>query len=541
MVNTAKRGEFGYNETTELTESLCPVGAKALVDEDDGQKEGNYDRLIGLVYCNDSATSVNQILLEEWKAKCMKTFAVSVNLVEKMGYQPWMLRYNTRVDVMDLLSQYLILLIFAVVLLLLSFDYTKVVISTWKSPHDIVVDSESEDIGIIKTIQFNNTILSSLTIDPISDLVYVSGMPDHSYNYSCSKENTNSSSGFKFLCSTIYILDWSTGQINNLIKLRPGEIIHDMTIDPHSGMIYAAGEYNYLENKTEPIQYEDDVLFVVNQTGYSNSTNDKLSQQSIHSNDIQRIRLYGEEEEGKEGDMSSIAVDTHTNKIYAGIRYFQGGREGVFIIDIDNKTTNGIYSKNITPIKLNASTDDDLTNPIMFVPLGETGPDQILVNDKTPVVYVSLKNDNFVALIDGLNNTVQEKIVLQKPQSMSISPSAGLLYVASGDSNWFNVINMKTNKVISTNTQIAYPMASAVNDMTNRVYVVDCHHCDNYDFTNGTTIYELNSTGSTVNSKTYEDVNFMENELVVNPFANKLYAIGTDQTEMANLYVIDLD
>jgi hypothetical protein len=39
MVNTPKRGEFGYNEATELTESLCPVGAKALVDEDDGQKE----------------------------------------------------------------------------------------------------------------------------------------------------------------------------------------------------------------------------------------------------------------------------------------------------------------------------------------------------------------------------------------------------------------------------------------------------------------------------------------------------------------------
>ena len=118
-----------------------------------------------------------------------------------------------------------------------------------------------------------------------------------------------------------------------------------MTIDPHSGKIYAVGEYNYLQNKTEPIQYEYDVVFVINQTNYVNNTNDNSSQ-PITSNDIKRIRLYGEQEEGKEGDMSSIAVDTRTDKIYAGIRYFQGGRECVFIIDIDNKTTNGIYCKN---------------------------------------------------------------------------------------------------------------------------------------------------------------------------------------------------
>ena len=41
MVNTPERGEPGYNEATELTESVCPVGGTALVDEDDGQKEGS--------------------------------------------------------------------------------------------------------------------------------------------------------------------------------------------------------------------------------------------------------------------------------------------------------------------------------------------------------------------------------------------------------------------------------------------------------------------------------------------------------------------
>jgi endonuclease YncB( thermonuclease family) len=74
MVNTPERGKAGYNEATEITESICPVGGNALVDEDDGQKEGSYDRLIGVVYCNGSSISVNQILLEERKAIIYEDF-----------------------------------------------------------------------------------------------------------------------------------------------------------------------------------------------------------------------------------------------------------------------------------------------------------------------------------------------------------------------------------------------------------------------------------------------------------------------------------
>jgi hypothetical protein len=114
-----------------------------------------------------------------------------------------------------------------------------------------------------------------------------------------------------FPCSAIYILDGNTGHINNIIRLRPGELIHNMDINPYLRKIYASGEYNYLENYTEvngdePIQYEDDVVYIINSTNYSsnNDTNNSSSQMTT-ANDIQRIRLYGEIEEGKEGDMSS--------------------------------------------------------------------------------------------------------------------------------------------------------------------------------------------------------------------------------------------
>ena len=68
LVNTPERGESGYTEAIDFVESVCGVGATALVDEDDGQKEGSFDRVIGLVYCgNDNINnrrSLNQLLLE---------------------------------------------------------------------------------------------------------------------------------------------------------------------------------------------------------------------------------------------------------------------------------------------------------------------------------------------------------------------------------------------------------------------------------------------------------------------------------------------
>ena len=74
MVNTPERGESGYNEATAFTESICPLGSNALVDEDDGQKEGSYDRLIGVVYCNGSTESLNQVLLKQGKAIVYEDF-----------------------------------------------------------------------------------------------------------------------------------------------------------------------------------------------------------------------------------------------------------------------------------------------------------------------------------------------------------------------------------------------------------------------------------------------------------------------------------
>jgi micrococcal nuclease len=74
LVNTPERGDSGYQEAKEFTESTCPIGSKALVDEDDGQKEGSFDRLIGLVYCGNEKQLLNQHLLNEGHAKVFGDF-----------------------------------------------------------------------------------------------------------------------------------------------------------------------------------------------------------------------------------------------------------------------------------------------------------------------------------------------------------------------------------------------------------------------------------------------------------------------------------
>jgi Staphylococcal nuclease homologue len=78
LVNTPERGDNGYTEAIDFVESVCSVGTTSLVDEDDGQKEGSFDRLIGLVYCgNDNINnkkSLNELLLERGYAVIYQDF-----------------------------------------------------------------------------------------------------------------------------------------------------------------------------------------------------------------------------------------------------------------------------------------------------------------------------------------------------------------------------------------------------------------------------------------------------------------------------------
>lgn len=44
---------FGGADSRNFIQTICPIGSKVLVDEDDGQSPEGHSRIIGVVYCND--------------------------------------------------------------------------------------------------------------------------------------------------------------------------------------------------------------------------------------------------------------------------------------------------------------------------------------------------------------------------------------------------------------------------------------------------------------------------------------------------------
>ena len=80
--------EKGGIEAKNFIESLCPVGSKALVDEDDGQTGGSYGRTIAELYCNDKL--VNSALLENNLGTIDERFCG----VSEFSNEDWAKRYG---------------------------------------------------------------------------------------------------------------------------------------------------------------------------------------------------------------------------------------------------------------------------------------------------------------------------------------------------------------------------------------------------------------------------------------------------------------
>jgi len=52
LASAPELNEFGGDTAREFIDELCPVGSTVLVDEDDGQTEGSYGRIVAVIYCN---------------------------------------------------------------------------------------------------------------------------------------------------------------------------------------------------------------------------------------------------------------------------------------------------------------------------------------------------------------------------------------------------------------------------------------------------------------------------------------------------------
>jgi len=63
LASTPELDEPGGALAKDYIEETCPVGSTALVDEDDGQTEGSYGRIVGVIYCN--GINLNEFVLDE--------------------------------------------------------------------------------------------------------------------------------------------------------------------------------------------------------------------------------------------------------------------------------------------------------------------------------------------------------------------------------------------------------------------------------------------------------------------------------------------
>ena len=88
LASAPELSEKGGTEAKEYVESLCPVGSRALVDEDDGQTGGSYGRTVADVYCNDKL--VNSALLEKGLGIIDKNFCG----ISEFSHDDWAKRYG---------------------------------------------------------------------------------------------------------------------------------------------------------------------------------------------------------------------------------------------------------------------------------------------------------------------------------------------------------------------------------------------------------------------------------------------------------------
>jgi endonuclease YncB( thermonuclease family) len=88
LVNTPERGQAGYSEATNFTAGICPIGSMATVDEDDGQTEGSYGRVVAKVFC--SGKMLNEELLAAGHAAIYESFCSE----SEFGREEWAVRHG---------------------------------------------------------------------------------------------------------------------------------------------------------------------------------------------------------------------------------------------------------------------------------------------------------------------------------------------------------------------------------------------------------------------------------------------------------------
>jgi endonuclease YncB( thermonuclease family) len=76
LVNTPEKGDDEYFAAIAFVEKTCPIGSKAMVDEDDFQVSRSHRRIVATVYCEYEGTfrNLNEELLRSGYAELLENF-----------------------------------------------------------------------------------------------------------------------------------------------------------------------------------------------------------------------------------------------------------------------------------------------------------------------------------------------------------------------------------------------------------------------------------------------------------------------------------
>jgi len=83
LVDAPESGEMGFQAASDFIANACPVGALAVVDEDDMQTGGSFGRIIAVVYCN--GVNANEAILDAGLAALATGFCGS----SEFGSSTW--------------------------------------------------------------------------------------------------------------------------------------------------------------------------------------------------------------------------------------------------------------------------------------------------------------------------------------------------------------------------------------------------------------------------------------------------------------------
>ncbi|ALI36860.1 chromosome segregation protein [Candidatus Nitrosocosmicus oleophilus] len=180
---------------------------------------------------------------------------------------------------------------------------------------------------------------------------------------------------------------------------------------------------------------------------------DTLLIYDIESQNLDKeVHFYYEEEEGKEGDPSCIAINKITKKVYASIFYYEGGNPGLFSLEppyINSKQISDGevgYFDLLVDEKNNRLFGIFYENPKYFLHVYDTENDVIIYDYEIEASTSSelvLKNDNEI-LIQNQNSLLRlevasglTEILLECNtfEAVRFDPLNEIVYVISHDSN----------------------------------------------------------------------------------------------------------